>query len=622
MSSGGQSENIGRLNALLARHGAAVVTGEVGLGATQLLTELEDRPGQRTVSIPYHRVEATIRCSGLEIVVAGLKALDAAAFDVDLRLGDRTELDLAEDVLHAMHTADIAEGTVLVIPRADAMDTASQSILGHILRRLSDSRLRVVISTREMTEESPFSGIPRLELRPMARQDLMALAMRSAHGQLSEESAALAARAAAGRPHALQLIIDDMTPSHREGQFALPVPLTIGAEAAAMARKILGDVDVAVEPVLKILAIAPLTSIGPLRREIPEVGELLSDLESRGVVVRHGPYAYIAEELVRATVHWSMGSKERSALHARLSEYCSGASAQMEHWHRSFALVDDETASLLARDGLSLITYDLLDAGIDFVERALSLSSTADELAELLVEIAEALLTRGDFVFAARYIQFATDAAAPAVAVRARTLGVRLTFIRSQALPTRLINNWSRAELTAAPREVATLLLSLSLLHCQRRELAEAQELLATAEGLRVHFSDEALLLADAVRMALEAERGNDEFVVEKFTALSEQGGEGLSPEYLLSLASSLMMTEHYASAQASLHVLREMAPVKAVLWWVQAQYLEAEIAIRAGNIGHALGLIESIPVGEEARAEIRRDRQLVLQTWRLLMLG
>lgn len=622
MSSGGQSENIGRLNALLERHGVAVVTGEIGLGATQLLTELEDRPGQRTVSIPYHRAEATIGCSGLEIVVAGLKALDAAAFDVDFTRSDRTELDLAEDILHAVHTAEIAEGTVLVIPRADAMDATSQSALGHILRRLSDARLRVVISTREITEESPFSGIPRLELRPMTRRDLMALALRSAQGGLSEESAALAARAAAGRPHALQLIIDDMAPSHREGQFALPVPLTIGAEAAAMARKILGDVDAAVEPVLKMLSVAPLTSIGPMRREMPEVGELISELESRGVIARRGPYVYIAEELVRATVHWSMGSKERSALHARLSEYCSGASSQMEHWHRSYAHVDEETASVLARDGLSLITCDLLDAGIDFVERALSLSSTTNALAELLVDIAEALLTRGNFVFAARYIRFAMEAAEPAIAVRARTLGVRLTFIRSQALPTRLINNWSRAELSAAPREVATLLLNLSLLHGQRRELAEAQELLTVAEGLRVHFSDEALLLADAARMAVEAERGNDAFGLEQFTALSDHDVEGLAPEYLLSLASSLMMTEHYASAQASLHVLREVAPVKAVLWWVQAQYVEAEIAIRAGNIGHALGLIESFPAGGEARAEIRRDRQLVLQTWRLLMLG
>ena len=388
-----------------------------------------------------------------------------------------------------------------------------------------------------------------------------------------------------------------------------------------MAREIVGELDADLEHVLKMLSLAPLTSFGALQREIPELAILLAELESRGVVERRGSFLLIADEFVRAAMHWSMGVSERIALHDRLAATSSRHHAQMGRWHRSFASVEDDTASRLAADGLSFITSGFIDAGTEFIERSISLSADVSAEGTGLTDIAEALYERGEFAFAARYVQFARESQDHAVSVRARALGIQLDYVQTQTLPTRLINNWSRGELAAAPREVASLQLVLGQLHCDRRELADACALLKEAEGLEDHFESREKKRCDGLRMSIQAARGEDRLTLAKFAELGALEADELSPEYLLTMTSALMMTEHYESAQASLDLLRHVCG-DATTWVTQARYLQAEIAIRAGQIGHALGIIESFADGPAGDPTIRRDRLLFLQCWHLITSG
>ncbi|GAA4918118.1 helix-turn-helix transcriptional regulator [Nesterenkonia rhizosphaerae] len=610
-----------RLNTLLVHHHVAALTGRIGSGTSLLLRSLEKRWAGRTVQIPYHRAEAAIQRSGLDIVLAGLRSLDAENFSIDVEGQNIPAFDLASTVLKALPSAEIPDNTLIIIPGCDDMDDTSQAALGHLLRRMSDPRVRIVISARRITDKSPFAGIPHLDLRTLRREEMIDLAHRATAKRICPAAAALAVRAAAGRPHALGLILQDMTESQQAGNFAMSVPLRLGPEAVSLAHDIVGQLDGTLEYILKMLSLAPLTCFSALQREIPDAALHVAELESRGVVERRGSLLMMTDELVRSAMHWSMSGSTRNALHQKLINSCSEHHVEMGNWHRSFLELDEQTAAALAANALSLVRGGLVDAGIELIERSISLCAEASALGERLTDLAEALIDRGEFVFAARYLQFARESTECPVTVRARGLEIQLEYLQSQTLPNRLLNNWTRGERSAAPREVARLQLILGHLHCDRREVAEARQLLKEAEALKEHFSLDEKQLHDGLRMSIDAVRGDDQLALARFNELSALESDELSPQYLLNMASALMLTEHYESARACLDVLMHTRSDNAT-WAVQAMYLKIEIAIRVGQIGHAMVLLDSLTDGLHPEHGVRRDRLLLMQCWQLLMSG
>src|SRR5699024_9035387 len=87
----------------------------------------------------------------------------------------------------------------------------------------------------------------------------------------------------------------------------------------------------------------------------------------------------------------------------------------------------DARAPDRARDGL--IRQGFVACGIEFVERALKVSAAPGRLHERILDVAEALADRGQFVFARRYSTLASRSSHPGIAVRARTLDVRNEFV-------------------------------------------------------------------------------------------------------------------------------------------------------------------------------------------------
>ncbi|RAF14793.1 hypothetical protein DN545_33325, partial [Burkholderia multivorans] len=156
-----------------------------------------------------------------------------------------------------------------------------------------------------------------------------------------------------------------------------------------------------------------------------------------------------------------------------------------------FARPTEQTAPTLIDDGRTLITEGAGPAGIEFVERAMRVSTDDESLAPALIDIAWQLYERGEFVFASRYVRIAGQSDSPALAVRARTLGIRIDFSQRQTLPSHLINSWSKRERAEAPAEVALLQLTLSMCRCERGEYAEAEELLREARGAVDHLSED-----------------------------------------------------------------------------------------------------------------------------------
>lgn len=388
-----------------------------------------------------------------------------------------------------------------------------------------------------------------------------------------------------------------------------------------MIRDIVGNPGTETLALLRLLSLAPSTPCRPLLARVPGFWEIVDDLETRDIVERRGAYLRITHGLVRAWAHQSMSSSERIAGHEQLADDCAEFDSRLEHWHSSFSRPTEQSAPTLIDDSRSFIRQGASEAGIEFVERAMRVSSEDEALATGLLDVAQMLYERGEFVFASRYVRILARSSRRSLAVRARTLDIQITFAQRQTLPSHLLNSWTRAELAEVPADVARLQLILSICRSERGEYAEADELLRAAQGASDHLGEPERQLLEAAMIRVESSRGRDLTALRSFTAMRAGDAEGLEPDYVLSVASGLMLTEHYESAQAALAVLRDNSD-RGTIWRTQALCLQAETAVRAGHLRQANELIDSIGSREDDAAHVRPDRLLTLRCWQLLMAG
>ncbi len=610
---------LARLRTLLERHRAAAVVGRTGLGKASLLREVEAEWSGPVLRVHFSHSEPGSDCSGIDILLTSLGAIDSRTSVADLA-HDRGE-DIADAAQSALRGAGIADDALIVVAGADRMDGPSQAVLGQMLRRAQSGCANFAVSATSLPDDGPLSLIPTVELREFSRDELVAAAQDLCEGRLAPEAAHLAAATACGRPLALESIVTEMNRRERLGDGPLTIPVRLGDTGASILRDVLGSPGPQTITLLRQLSLAPAALWGPLAARIPGLWEIVDDLETRDIIERRGPHLRITNHLVRAWAHQSMGSSERIAGHEQLAEDSAGIDPRLEHWHASFARPTEQTAPTLIDDGRTLITEGTGPAGIEFVERAMRVSTDDESLAPALIDIAWQLYERGEFVFASRYVRIAGQSDSPALAVRARTLGIRIAFAQRQTLPSHLINSWSKRERSEAPAEVARLQLTLSMCRCERGEYAEAEELLREAREAVDHLGEDGHRLLEAATIRLESARGMDRSAVRSFTALRDHDGDDLDPEFVLAVASGLMLTEHFDSAQAALSLLRRSSG-DGTIWRLQARCLQAETAVRAGRLRLADELIRAVVADSVTLPDVRPDRVLVLRAWALLMHG
>ncbi len=495
------------------------------------------------------------------------------------------------------------------------MDGPSQAVLGQMLRRAQSGCANFAVSATSLPDDGPLSLIPTVELREFTRDELVVAAQDLCEGRLAPEAAHLAATTACGRPLALESIVTEMNRRERLGDGPLTIPVRLGDTGASILRDVLGSPGPQTITLLRQLSLAPSALWGPLAARIPGLWEIVDDLETRDIIERRGPHLRITNHLVRAWAHQSMGSSERIAGHERLAEDSAGVDPRLEHWHASFARPTEQTAPTLIDDGRTLITEGTGPAGIEFVERAMRVSTDDESLAPALIDIAWRLYERGEFVFASRYVRIAGQSDSPALAVRARTLGIRIAFAQRQTPPSHLINSWSKRERSEAPAEVARLQLTLSMCRRERGEYAEAEEAAREAREAVDHLGEDGHRPLEAATIRLESARGMDRSAVRSFTALRDHDGDDLDPEFVLAVASGLMLTEHFDSAQAALSLLRRGSG-DGTIWRLQARALQAETAVRAGRLRLADELIRAVVADSVTLPDVRPDRVLVLRAW------
>lgn len=617
-----------QLRNLLDRHSAAAVISPPGLGGDEILTALENESTVPVIRVPNGQAEFVRPYTGLEIVLASLRTLRLRGFE-SMELESRLRAEnsdssysaptIAAEVTRLINSMEPEQSALIIVPGADDMDQPSQLILGHMLRRMAGNRLKFAVSTGTLSPNSPLAGVPSVELRQLSESRMRELAEDLSGGRIAAGVADAVVRTASGRPSALPKLLELLPSNQLEGSQALDLPLRLGANAEAMVSAEKNGLSTAADELLGLMALAPMSPRPAVLGATPEAQEAFSELESRGVVEKDGVYCRISEELARASWYRAMSVDERLAGHVLLAQHCEGFFPELHQWHRSFIDATDETPIQLLAHASELVRQGSDWAGIEFAERALALSMNPETVSSQLNGLAARLIDRGKIDFALRYLNHAARSTDTRVLVRARALGVWAEFLTRQSVPLRLRNQWSRSEAAAAPAEVAHLQLVIALCHALRRETAEAQELLSTAHGLIAHFDDRSMRLYRSLGILLECGRGREGGAVEDFRALD--AAEDSDPVCLLLLSMGLMAAENYDSALATLDCL-DARGVRGTIWETHSRCVRAEIAIRRGDIGLAIALIDRCAPSAAFVGTIRRDRLLLLQCWSLLAQG
>lgn len=617
-----------QLRNLLDRHSAAAVISPPGLGGDEMLTALEAESTVPAIRVPNGQTEFVRAYAGLEIVLASLRTLRLRGFDsteLERRLRAENSVNpdsapaIADEVTRLISGLEPEQGALVIVPGADDMDHSSQVILGHMLRRMAGKRLKFAVSTGALSPNSPLAGIPAVELRHLSQSRMRELADDLTGGRIAAGVADVAVRTASGRPSALLQLLERLPSNQLEGSQAMDLPLRLGPNAEQMVSAEKSGLGTPADELLGLMSLAPLSPRPALLGDAGRAQEWFSELEARGTVEKDGMYCRISEELTRASRHRAMSIDERLAGHSLLAQRCEWSYPELHRWHRSFTDATDETPLQLLTDASELVRLGLEWAGIEFAERALALCMDPGAVSSQLNTLAACLIDRGRIDFALRYLNHAAHSTDARVLVRARTLGVWAEFLAHQCVPLRLRNQWSRSEAAAASAEVAHLQLVIALCHVLRRENAEAQELLSTANGLSAHFDDRTRRLHRSLDVLLECGRGRDGRAVEDFRALD--AAEESDPVGLLLLSMGLMVAENYDSALATLDCL-DAGDVRGTIWETHSQCVRAEIAIRRGDIGLAIALIDRCATPAGSGGAIRRDRLLLLQCWSLLAQG
>ncbi|WP_209324190.1 helix-turn-helix transcriptional regulator [Brevibacterium renqingii] len=617
-----------QMRTLLERHSAVAVIGPPGMGGEEMLATLEADADGPVIRVPIGQAEDARPYAGLEIIFSALRALEPKSFgsvllDSRLRMdsGEDTTavLNIADEVTRRIGSLDLEHTTLAIVPDADAMDRSSQLVLGHLLRRIAGSRLRFAVSTGELSPSSLLAGVPSVALKRASDRQMTALADRLTGGRIAAGVAATVVRTASGRPSALHGMIERLPRNQMEGDQALDLPLRVGSDAAGMVKAAMGGLSEGAEGLLSLMSLAPLSPRPAVLVNSHDSLEWFAELESRGLVERDGAYSRCSQELIRAIRHGQSNADSRLSGHMLLARRCEGIYPELQHWHRSFFEATDETPLTLIDDARRLVEQGMVWAGAEFAERAMALGPETEGASSLLNDLAERLIDRGQISFALRYLDYAARSGSVKDSLRARALRIWAEFLSHQSVPLRLRNQWSRSEVAEAPMEVAHLQVIIGLCHALRRETAEAQELLETARSLGAHFDKQSRELSVFLGILLECGRGLDGRAIEAFQNLDAT--DEAAPISLLLLSLGLMLTENYDSALATLDCLDD-GEGRGEAWDVQSLCMRAEIAIRRGDIGLAIALIDRCASAVDVEQAIRRDRLLLLRCWSLLAQG
>lgn len=208
----------------------------------------------------------------------------------------------------------LVEPTLIVFEDAHWMDAASRELLGALVRRMGSQPWAVYITTREPIPQLEGDSVSILALRPLARDESIALARLASRDSLLPQHAEVVARRGGGNPMFVQALVAAARDTSDLGELPETIESAIAARIDKLNpsdRRVLREMAVLGREIDLALLSGTLEQIRGLTLE-PVLNRLTDFL-----VVSNGK-ATFRQALIRDAAYEGLSFKRRRTLHERV----------------------------------------------------------------------------------------------------------------------------------------------------------------------------------------------------------------------------------------------------------------------------------------------------------------
>ncbi|MET0162274.1 MAG: LuxR family transcriptional regulator [Microbacteriaceae bacterium] len=612
MRTAGRAEALAALTAVAegGREGSILLVGEPGIGKSHVLAEV--------TAASEHGSLVRINAGESDYPLAGFSAVFAAIDDPRaIEFGGRFTLRsahpsqmlaAAHDVLVMLRGLRLAPTTVL-IDDVDRLDTESLLLVGLMANRLGGTGLRLIMTATRLPPTSPLLGTTVLRMLPLGCEDLAAIGAVLAPGA-DAAVVELLARRSGRNPLVLREHLRAAEPAALRGVEPLVLPPRPSRALGDLVQHLLGERSDEELRLLQDVALAPMTPLRALDHEDIDDSsrDAVLDLIAEGVLTSRGLSVSVRDPRLRAHLFWARSSRIVRERHRELALRVRPFDERSACWHDSFVDRDDRSGERLLRCAVELAAIGESDAAVEFAERALLLAPDRHALTAPLLELADALLHRGEIGAAARYARIAESlSGSHQDAIRLATISLRIGLSRSEHLQDGRIGVVADLHGRSESDGAGSLLAIAAIAHAERWNLDESRALLTQAAALAPPGQRTASLVA-AVRSSVAAlETGRYE----------PETGEVAErdPFRMLVHAHGLSWAERFGEARAVLSSLVVSPKLDEPVWSDLAGYHLARNEICAGDHRAARAAITDWGTSSPW-VPASSSRNLLLQGW------
>ncbi len=504
-----------------------------------------------------------------------------------------------------------------MVDDADQMDSASQIVIGFLARRLAGTGIVLIASMRKDESGSPFAGLPALHLSNLSHGNTVKMLEAIPGATISTAAIHAVATATQGVPLASIELHKELVQRQLQGKYAMPIPLHWKGSFEADLALSVSTLSSCARRALDLLSLSYRSSIAVLEELPGDLWPGVDEIIATGVAARSGSYVRIQNQMLRAHVFSAMSPEVRLANHRLLADAAETKDPLAWPWHVSHTAARRDTSFALLRFAVELVRAEETEFAVEYIERALTINPWEAETAARLTTIAEVLFSRGEFVHAKRYLDWAQGIArSRALTLRLTGLDFQIELMRGNAvrpsMVLRLVKEFGHHD----PAFSACLLSIAALYMSEHWELEEAHRLLQHAEPYLGDASGEALAVNRRAKLLVGAVRGD-------ITGVSRtaDGSGNSSAASLLLKGRALTYSENYEGARDLFAIVRNLGAVSDANWRESARYFAADNEVRSGNFRSAIALVDEIARSESSQ-KYHRGMRINLLLWRAHAVG
>ncbi|POM23594.1 putative HTH-type transcriptional regulator [Actinomadura rubteroloni] len=371
--------------------GALVLSGDPGIGKTALLDEAAavaaaaDVPVLRASGIEF---EADLGFAGLNQLLlpladrlAGLPPAQRDALAIVLGLTTSADapdrLMIFTAALGLLRDSAARTGLLVLVDDAPWLDRASAAALGFVARRLTGSRVALLIAGRPGSGAFPDrAGLPTHEVLPLP-EDAAEELLRAGFPDLAPRARRRVLADARGNPLALLELPAALDSRWLSTGRPLPAALPLTGRLSELFASRIAELPTATRHLLLLAALDGTGELSVLQAAGPAGLADLDPAERAGLVYLDGPTRRLRfrHPLIRSAVVAPTGLAERRAAHRRLADALADE-PERSAWHLAEATVepDDDVAARLERAAQSVLARGDAGTAMTALLRAAELS--------------------------------------------------------------------------------------------------------------------------------------------------------------------------------------------------------------------------------------------------------